>query len=193
MDKDEKEIPKTKKLKTINKPKLNESFNVSLNELGKLYKSTENIEKVFKNGTFELINKPFKCCLFTDFLSNTQFIDDLRDEILKKVEFFDKNNDLYKFKQSEDLKLLDFDLCNQITKWFRTDILNYIKQLTGIDLYDNQIDITASKYEFTDTLLCHDDHIEEEERRIAFILYLVDKNWTEIDGGHLDLIAKDGK
>lgn len=45
---------------------------------------------------------------------------------------------------------------------------------------------------FTDTLLCHDDHIEEEERRIAFILYLVDKDWTEEDGGHLDLFGKDG-
>lgn len=151
--------PKTKKQKTLNQlePELNDCFKANLDELAKLYESDQHSVRKFDQASFELITGPFKCGIFTDFLKDSRFLDALRDEILDKIEFFEKNNDLYKFKQSEDFKLLDLELCDQITKWLKSDVLNYIKQLTGIDLFDNQIDITASKYEFTDTLLCHDD------------------------------------
>jgi Rps23 Pro-64 3,4-dihydroxylase Tpa1-like proline 4-hydroxylase len=48
---------------------------------------------------------------------------------------------------------------------------------------------------FEDYLLCHDDDIHGtvEGRRIAFIYYLVPENWTDTDGGTLDLFATDGK
>lgn len=49
--------------------------------------------------------------------------------------------------------------------------------------------MTGSKYEYTDTLLCHDDELEG--RRIAFILYLV-PYWKKEDGGALDLFDTDG-
>ena len=49
--------------------------------------------------------------------------------------------------------------------------------------------MTGSKYEYTDTLLCHDDELEG--RRIAFILYLV-PHWKKEDGGGLDLFDMDG-
>jgi prolyl 3-hydroxylase /prolyl 3,4-dihydroxylase len=38
-------------------------------------------------------------------------------------------------------------------------------------------------------LLCHDDELEG--RRIAYILYLVDEDWTSADGGNLDLYSVD--
>ena len=41
-----------------------------------------------------------------------------------------------------------------------------------------------TKNRYTDHLLCHDDELEG--RRIAFIMYFV-KDWTEEDGGTLDL------
>jgi Rps23 Pro-64 3,4-dihydroxylase Tpa1-like proline 4-hydroxylase len=47
---------------------------------------------------------------------------------------------------------------------------------------------------FVDTLLCHDDDLEE--RRIAFIYYLTpdgDDGWTAEDGGQLDLFDCSGK
>ncbi len=40
-----------------------------------------------------------------------------------------------------------------------------------------------------DVLLCHDDELEG--RRIAYILYLVDEDWTSADGGNLDLYSVD--
>ena len=184
-----------KKLKTDpGRPELNDFLKSSVEVLSGLYKSSqkESMEKVSEHGSIKIINSPFKCCVLSDFLKDTRFLKDLKTEICDKVEFFDKNNDLYKFKQSEDFKLLDFELCNRITKWLRNDVLAFVKQLTGIDLYYNQIDITASRYAFTDVLLCHDDLIAEEERRVAFILYLVDEEWQEADGGHLDLFTRDG-
>lgn len=182
-----------KKLKTDpGEPELNDFLKVSVEQLNKLYKSGESVEKVSEHGSIRIINSPFKCCVLGDFLKDARFLTALRTEIENKVEFFPKNNDLYQLKQSEDLKLLDFELCNRLTKWLRTDVLNYLKQLTEIDLYANQINVTASKYEHTDVLLCHDDLIEEEERRVAFILYLVDDDWQEADGGQLDLFARDG-
>ena len=185
-----------KKLKTDpGRPELNDFLKDSVEELSALYGNDqkESIERVSERGSIKIVNSPFKCCVLSDFVKDARFLADLRTEICNEVEFFDKNNDLYQFKQSEDLKLLDFELCNRVTRWLRTDVLAYVKRLTGCDLYDNQIDITVSKYEFTDVLLCHDDLIAEEERRVAFILYLVDEDWQETDGGHLDLFARSGE
>ena len=40
-------------------------------------------------------------------------------------------------------------------------------------------------------MLCHDDELEG--RRIAYIYYLVPKDWSKEDGGALDLFDVDGK
>lgn len=44
-------------------------------------------------------------------------------------------------------------------------------------------------------MLCHDDDIKTEEtgRRVAFIIYLVDEEWSESNGGCLDLYDIDDK
>lgn len=63
---------------------------------------------------------------------------------------------------------------------FRT----FLQGVTGIELSD-KVDISASKYWSGHQLLCHDDELEG--RRIAFIFYLVPKDWSEEDGGTLDL------
>ena len=46
----------------------------------------------------------------------------------------------------------------------------------------------SSCFRYTDHLLCHDDELEG--RRVAFILYFV-KDWSEKDGGTLDLFDRD--
>lgn len=40
-----------------------------------------------------------------------------------------------------------------------------------------------------DYLLCHDDQLEN--RKIAFILYLTENEWSEKDGGQLELFKCD--
>jgi prolyl 3-hydroxylase /prolyl 3,4-dihydroxylase len=68
--------------------------------------------------------------------------------------------------------------------------------MTGIELDSKKIDVTSSKYDYTDHLLCHDDDIHDDKhkngRRIAFIYYLVPNDWEKSDGGCLDLFNIDG-
>ena len=42
-----------------------------------------------------------------------------------------------------------------------------------------------------DVLLCHDDELDD--RRMAYILYLVPDDWSATDGGTLDLFDTDGR
>ncbi|XP_019859293.1 PREDICTED: prolyl 3-hydroxylase OGFOD1-like, partial [Amphimedon queenslandica] len=69
-----------------------------------------------------------------------------------------------------------------------SDVLPWLRELTGIDLYET-VDATCAKYDYTDVLLCHDDELEG--RRIAYIYYLVDPSWEKKDGGTLDLFNTD--
>ena len=57
--------------------------------------------------------------------------------------------------------------------------------MTGIELND-KLALFYAEYGATDHLLCHDDELEG--RRVAFILYLA-PNWTQEDGGSLDLFS----
>lgn len=65
---------------------------------------------------------------------------------------------------------------------------SFLGDLTGIELND-VIALSGSKYRKGNTLLCHDDELEG--RRIAYIYYLVPEDWSEEDGGTLDLYSVD--
>lgn len=73
---------------------------------------------------------------------------------------------------------------------YSSSFRSFLQQITGIELSDS-VDISASKYWNGHQLLCHDD--ETEGRRIAFIIYLVPKDWSEEDGGTLDLFECDAE
>lgn len=60
--------------------------------------------------------------------------------------------------------------------------------VTGIATNDT-IDMSCSIYSDTSYLLCHDDDLSE--RRIAYIMYFVDEEWSPEDGGTLDLYDHD--
>lgn len=63
-----------------------------------------------------------------------------------------------------------------------------MSKVTGIELNET-IDSFGSRYWQGNQLLCHDDELEG--RRIAFIFYLVPHDWTENDGGKLELFDVD--
>ncbi|ELU03649.1 hypothetical protein CAPTEDRAFT_166954 [Capitella teleta] len=138
-----------------------------------------------ENGS-TLHNDPFQCAVVPSFLQDTQILDGLKEELLDQI-FFDKNNDLYKFQQSDDLKTISTPHVKAIRKFFCDDVAKWLREVTGIPL-SQQVDLTCSRYDYTDTLLCHDDELDT--RRIAFILYLVPP-WKEADGGSLDLFDVD--
>lgn len=57
--------------------------------------------------------------------------------------------------------------------------------MTGIEL-NEKLALFYAEYRGTDHLLCHDDELEG--RRVAFIIYLA-PDWSEVDGGSLDLFS----
>lgn len=134
----------------------------------------------------ELITDPFNVCLLHNLLEDKGSIDSLKSELFD-IEFHTKNNDLYKFHQSDDLQNFDTPYIHAFRKCLEGTLAPWLRDVTGIPL-DGSISLTCSKYSYTDILLCHDDELEG--RRIAFILYLT-PGWTSEDGGSLDLFDTD--
>ncbi|CAN8004277.1 unnamed protein product [Ixodes hexagonus] len=134
----------------------------------------------------ELIPKPFNFCLLHHFLVGNDNVESLKNELFD-IDFHQKNNDLYKFQQSDDLQQFDTPYIEAFRNCLTEKMVPWLRDVTGIPL-DGKISLTCSKYSHTDILLCHDDELEG--RRIAFILYLT-PNWNESDGGALDLFDVD--
>lgn len=139
-------------------------------------------------GSVLLDSVPFQHCVIRSFIENSAFLDGLKDELLA-LNFHDKSNDLYKFQQSEDLKSRKEPHISALRKVLFEDFRQWLSEVTLVEL-ETTVDISCAQYNYTDTLLCHDDELEG--RRFAFILYLVPE-WTEADGGSLDLYSTDEK
>lgn len=114
------------------------------------------------------------------------------ENVIKEIEGLDwypKHNDLYTFFQSDDLKnCLQPNISKLRASLYSEEFRLFLEQVTGIKL-NSTIDVSASRYIKGCHLLCHDDELEG--RRIAYILYLVSKDWSRADGGTLDLYAVD--
>uniref|UniRef100_A0A8D0L357 2-oxoglutarate and iron dependent oxygenase domain containing 1 n=1 Tax=Sphenodon punctatus TaxID=8508 RepID=A0A8D0L357_SPHPU len=129
---------------------------------------------------------PFHHCLIPNFIQSQDFLEGLQKELLN-LDFHEKCNDLYKFKQSDDLKKRKEPHISALRKLLFEEFRVWLSDVTQVELKPT-IDLSCAKYEYTDTLLCHDDELEG--RRIAFILYLVPP-WDKSDGGTLDLFSTD--
>ena len=137
------------------------------------------------NSDITVIKEPFTCCALKNVLHPNESIQELIQE-LKDVTFHEKNNDLYKFKQSGDLKSVDSPNVVAFRTFLSTTMKPWLQETTGFQLND-EIDAFCARYDYTDYLLCHDDQLEG--RKIAYIFYLVPPTWKERDGGHLQLFS----
>ncbi|XP_010793145.1 prolyl 3-hydroxylase OGFOD1 [Notothenia coriiceps] len=137
-------------------------------------------------GDLELDCHPFPHCIIRNFLSSESFVENLQRELLQ-LNFHEKSNDLYKFKQSDDLKKRTEPHIAGLRSALFGRFRSWLGEVLGVEL-EATVDISCAKYEYTDVLLCHDDELEG--RRVAFILYLVPP-WEDSDGGTLDLYTTD--
>ncbi|XP_074522545.1 prolyl 3-hydroxylase OGFOD1 [Halichoeres trimaculatus] len=140
----------------------------------------------YSQGNLELDCHPFPHCIIRNFLSSETFVENLQKELLG-LSFHEKSNDLYKFKQSDDLRRRTEPHIAGLRAALFGPFRSWLGEVLGAEL-ESTVDISCAKYEHTDVLLCHDDELEG--RRVAFILYLVPP-WQSSDGGTLDLYTTD--
>lgn len=176
----------TKKSKTLTLPPINNAFLEQ--DFQKTFSTAfQSHQEILEKNGASLLTKPFRAMTLSNIFPKS-YLDNLKSELLSQT-FFRKSNDLYDFYQSEDLKLsTDPHLMAFRETIYSSEFLNMMQSITGIELND-RIDIAGQRYPQHGYLLCHDDDIigDDEGRRIAFILYLVDESWSEKDGGRLDL------
>ncbi|KAF0976959.1 hypothetical protein FDP41_004254 [Naegleria fowleri] len=166
-----------------------EKLNI-IDHLNPDYSSPEGVQKC-KQAFKE--NKPFPHLHLKNFFNDVEFMKDVKQETFS-LKYWEKDNDLYHFLQTKDLqknaiveqnehirKLRDVLYSPSFREWLE-DVCSLKER--GIVL-NPTIDMFVSCYRDTHHLLCHDDELEK--RRIAYIIYLVPEDWTEADGGHLDL------
>ncbi|XP_049823656.1 prolyl 3-hydroxylase OGFOD1 isoform X2 [Aethina tumida] len=153
----------------------------------------QKFKECFKSNThfldehFELISKPFRVCVFNNFLDNPDILKEVRQEFYE-LDWNNRNMDLYEFFQSKDLKYLTSDNIKTIHSFLETTVMPWVSELTGFEL--THISTTCSLYSNTDYLLVHDD--QREDRKVAFVLYLTNDNgWNKSKGGALQLLNKD--
>jgi len=142
----------------------------------------------FESANLEIISKPFKVCRISNFLRDKKIIENLKSE-LKHHNHVPKVLDLYQFEKTIDLFFSTDKYIQMLNKSFREDLLLWMKRNTNIKL-NGKVSMSSARYYNTDHLLCHDDNMVD--RRIAYILYLTD-DWSEEDGGTLDLFDTDEK
>lgn len=136
------------------------------------------------------IKKPFPHIQISSFLNEAKAEQLLKE--IKKIQFEEKEADLFHFKQSSDF----VNIQNPLLKEFHACVNSqpfreFIATITGVPVTQAKgIDMTASLYESTHFLLCHDDQLEG--RKIAYLFYLT-KDFSEKEGASFNVLAHDAE
>jgi len=131
-----------------------------------------------------MANKPFKHVVIRKFLKKER-----ADELLKalrKEKFYEKESDLFSFKQTQDLHhTKNKTLMGFVELLTSREFSEFVMDVSGIKVQAGAFDLSGTLYESCDYLLCHDDELEG--RKIAYIYYLSDLE--EEDGGALAFLG----
>ncbi|XP_063729816.1 prolyl 3-hydroxylase OGFOD1-like [Symsagittifera roscoffensis] len=140
-------------------------------------------------------SSPFRHLLLHSLLDES-FFSSVKSELLQ-LRFHPKECDLFKLKQTRDFgKYPEVDCLDEESASLKrfldlvnNDLKSWICSVFNVKL-NGLVSVSGSIYNQTDYLLCHDDKLEG--RKIAFIFYLVDEDWSgNEDGGCLRLFSSD--
>ena len=93
------------------------------------------------------INKPFSCFHMRTFVDNEDFLKGLKVE-LQSLKFEDKSNDLYKFRQSEDLREVGTPAVASLARFLYDEFREWVVWVTGISL-NATVDMSCAQYRKT--------------------------------------------
>ncbi|KAJ2807966.1 putative component of NuA3 histone acetyltransferase complex [Coemansia guatemalensis] len=143
-------------------------------------------------GRGEVVSSPFHTGRLQHILP-AKFLHELKTE-LTELDWHERSNDLYWFHQTDDLALNGRQHIKELRDYLSgEEFVGFMEQITGVQLTRGYLDLAAQRYKQGNHLLCHDDDVQRGKltRKIAYIIYLVDEDWTTKDGGALGLFATD--
>ena len=155
-------------------------------ELANSLRNKWNLSEDLEEENLSFSNFPFKHCLLRNLFTELETVDSLQEE-LSRLKLTRKNSDLLNFRQSYDLSEYTESLIGSFLSSLKEQLLHFISESTGFGL--DSVSLSFANYSFGDYLLCHDDRLEN--RKIAFIYYLVPVDWGEGNGGTLDLFRSE--
>jgi prolyl 3-hydroxylase /prolyl 3,4-dihydroxylase len=142
--------------------------------------------------------RPYPHLLVDDFLDR-DFLEETVREIKDKSKVDFKESDLFKFYQSMDLASLGCD-GREASHVYRLRHMLYsqewrrkVEAILGLepDTLSDHVDCACNCHAASCHLLCHDDVIRT--RKVSYIIYLVDDDWSSKDGGALELYSASSK
>lgn len=149
-------------------------------------------------GYIEDIKNPFKVWIFPNFLPENVF-KQLSNDVTKKIPLQRRYSDMFNFFQSRDIAEFpqqNSELINDFIETMRTDVKAELQKVSEVELDDNSpFDVTVSRYDAYNYLLCHNDHNPDpsrpHRRALAYIYYLTSGVMKKTDGGALSLYSTD--
>ncbi|KAJ2521359.1 putative component of NuA3 histone acetyltransferase complex [Coemansia sp. RSA 2049] len=145
-----------------------------------------------ENGEGIVVVSPFHTGRLYNILPK-DFLYGLREE-LGALNWHERLNDLYWFYQTDDLALNGNTHIKALRDYLAgEEFVSFMERITGVGLTRGYLDLAAQRYKKGNHLLCHDDDVQRGKltRKIAYIIYLVDEDWTTADGGSLGLFESD--
>ncbi|KAJ2746466.1 putative component of NuA3 histone acetyltransferase complex [Coemansia sp. BCRC 34301] len=148
---------------------------------------------------------PFSHCRITPFCEES-LLQGVRQEMLERLHFTQKETDIFKYHQSGDLANLDGlpesekrqlpSLQRLRDAIYSQEFRDFVSRVTGCGpLSGSRTDMSTNRFKQRDHLLLHDDVIGD--RRVSYIIYLPDplinegRGWEPRDGGHLELYPRE--
>jgi hypothetical protein len=102
---------------------------------------------LFTDFDVHLDTSPFKHCLVENFIQDTEYLRDLKEELLG-LKFVMKRNDLYQFHQSHDLSAISKPLINSLKQFLVEECCVWLEMATGIKL-NGKVSVTCSSYNYS--------------------------------------------
>ncbi|KAJ2158186.1 putative component of NuA3 histone acetyltransferase complex [Coemansia sp. RSA 552] len=176
--------------------------------------ATESVRSCFHPGLLDTAEElsrafssalPFKHACISPFCSE-KLLQGVRQEMLERLHFTQKETDIFKYHQSGDLANLDglpdseksqLPCLRQLRDAiYSQEFRDFVSAITGCGpLSGSRTDMSTNRYKQGDHLLLHDDVIGD--RRVSYIIYLPDpevnggEGWRPEDGGHLELYPRE--
>ncbi|XP_015790015.1 prolyl 3-hydroxylase OGFOD1 [Tetranychus urticae] len=150
------------------------------------HSSSDRPSPVEKPEDFDMILDPFKVCTIKNFIQDRDYLEKLRKYLTFKLPYEKRSADMFEYYQGNDDEFSKNRLVQSLEYTFVDKLVPFMSYMFGFPLRKDKLTLSASKYSFTNYLLCHDDVYED--KRIAFVLYL-SKKWKKEYGGTLDFFG----